>query len=553
MRVRAAAGLLAAFAALLAAPGVPAARAQAPPATPRERMYSRVKPAVVFVEWKAHADLTVATPAGARRWQGGYIGYGTGWLISPDGFLVTNGHVVELYEKDNDETLKRQIFYDALKRNYAADLEKALGHKPTDEDFGKAFQELYPKARITLQRDLEVTTQNGERHPAEVKEYSPPLSAYPGKVSYPGYALRKSGKDVAVLKIEGKDFPIVRMGRYADVRVGETVHVAGYPGVVKENAVLSRSTALEASFTSGQVSSLKTSVNGFDVMQHDAATVGGNSGGPVFDDRGEVIGMHSYGSYEEGGKVQGFNFAIPVSAIREFVAAAGVDLGRPSLFDTVWDRALDAYWAGRWQPALDQFDMALRLMPGLPDAERMRRDVLQRMDEAPPAATAAATTAPVETGGRALPWRWIGLAAVLAAVVLAGGVLRKRRARAPGPAAPASVPARAPAPAGSLVVRSGPLAGNRFPVGPGGIRIGRDPDTCRIVLAESTVSRQHAAVEPGNGGVVVRNLSATNPTYVNGRPIQEATLAPGDEVRIGDTKIQFTAERPVEAAERRTT
>lgn len=515
----------------------------------RQRMYYDVKPAVVFVGFGAQADIVITTEGGTETFTAETGGGGTGWLISPDGFLVTNGHVVELYHADNEGKLRSQLFYKVLVDNVFPETERQLGRKLTADDRTRIFRDLYGKSKITLRKELNVWTQNWRQHPAEVKEYSPPISVLPGKISYPGYELQESGKDVAILKIEGRDFPTVSLGDYEEVQLGQTVHVAGYPGVVLGHPMINVESALETSFTRGQVSSLKLSHQGTDVMQMDASITHGNSGGPVFNDRGEVISMATFGSVSqtatgETQMVQGFNFAVPISAIREFVGAAGIDPTQESLFDRSWDRALDAYYASQWTEALEQFDMALRIMPGLADAERLRRTSIQRLDEqgeAPP-------PEPVDEG---LPmWVWIAVGVVaLGLVLLVVGLMARRRGSRSAPAgespptvAPAKEPGVIPPKAtnGELVVRGGPLRGNRFPVRDE-LKIGRDPASCQAVVSEPSVSREHALIRPTgtDSEAVIKNLSGTNPTYVNDRPIQETTLKPGDRIKIGETTFTY--------------
>jgi pSer/pThr/pTyr-binding forkhead associated (FHA) protein len=140
-------------------------------------------------------------------------------------------------------------------------------------------------------------------------------------------------------------------------------------------------------------------------------------------------------------------------------------------------------------------------------------------------------------------------------VVLVGAGLYMRRQAAPaggrpalsssGPVLSSSGPSLAtlapPAAPGTLRVTGGPLAGNTFKVDPTGLRIGRDPAACQIVLSETSVSREHAVIRPNGGSLSIKNLSGTNPTYVNDRAIQEATLTGGDKVKIGDSVFMVEA------------
>ena len=101
---------------------------------------------------------------------------------------------------------------------------------------------------------------------------------------------------------------------------------------------------MEASFTSGNVSSLKLDVKGTPVIQFDASVTWGNSGGPVFNERGEVIGIATFISLAPmGGQsaipIQGFNFAVPINTAKEFISAAGIQ-PKSGLFNTMWAEAL---------------------------------------------------------------------------------------------------------------------------------------------------------------------------------------------------------------------
>jgi serine protease Do len=117
--------------------------------------------------------------------------------------------------------------------------------------------------------------------------------------------------DVAVLKIKSdKPLPTVDFGDDRQLRVGDWVVAVGNPF------------GLSNSVTAGIVSSIGRDVgNGpyTDFIQIDAPINRGNSGGPTFDLRGQVIGMNSMIFSPSGGSV-GIGFAIPASTVREVVA-----------------------------------------------------------------------------------------------------------------------------------------------------------------------------------------------------------------------------------------
>ena len=169
-------------------------------------------------------------------------GAGSGFIVSPDGVILTNAHVV----RDADEvTVKLQD-----RREYRA---KVLG--------------------------------------SDTKT------------------------DVAVLKIDAKNLPVVPLGNTRNLQVGEWVLAIGSPF------------GLESSVTAGVVSAKGRSLPGDSVgfIQTDVAVNPGNSGGPLFNTRGEVVGINSQ-IYSQTGGYQGLSFAIPIDAavrIKDQIVATG--------------------------------------------------------------------------------------------------------------------------------------------------------------------------------------------------------------------------------------
>jgi serine protease Do len=170
------------------------------------------------------------------------FGAGSGFIVSPDGVILTNAHVV----RDADEvTVKLQD-----RREYRA---KVLGSDPKT--------------------------------------------------------------DVAVLKIDAKNLPVVPVGNSRNLQVGEWVLAIGSPY------------GLDSSVTAGVVSAKGRSLPGDQVpfIQTDVAVNPGNSGGPLFNTRGEVVGINSQ-IYSQTGGYQGLSFAIPIDVavrIKDQIVATG--------------------------------------------------------------------------------------------------------------------------------------------------------------------------------------------------------------------------------------
>lgn len=167
-----------------------------------------------------------------------FTGAGSGFIISADGYVVTNNHVVE-----------------------------------------KASE-------------IEVVMKNGDRYTAEVKGLDPKT-------------------DLALLKVEAGDaLPFVELGDSDSARVGEWVVAVGNPF------------GLDGTVTVGVVSARGRDINSGpydDYLQIDAPINRGNSGGPLFNNRGQVIGVNSMIYSPTGGSV-GIGFAIPSNLVSQIVA-----------------------------------------------------------------------------------------------------------------------------------------------------------------------------------------------------------------------------------------
>lgn len=182
---------------------------------------------------------------------------GSGFIISADGYVLTNNHVIETALAENLE--------------------------------------------------VKVMLYSGEEYTAEIIGGD-------------------SRSDVALLKIPGRDLPCVTLGTFEGTRVGEAIYAIGNP--LGE---------LTYSMTSGIVSALDRSITianntAIDMFQIDAAINNGNSGGPIINRFGQVIGIAS-AKYASSG-VEGLGFAIPIDdalIVVDDLAAYGYVKGRPLL------------------------------------------------------------------------------------------------------------------------------------------------------------------------------------------------------------------------------
>ena len=122
--------------------------------------------------------------------------------------------------------------------------------------------------------------------------------------------------DIAVLRIDATGLPVVRLGDPQSLEVGDPVLAIGAPY------------GLEQTATQGIVSAKGRSLPGDAVVpfiQTDAAVNPGNSGGPLFDGTGSVVGINAQ-IYSRSGGFQGVSFAIPINValkVKDQIVATG--------------------------------------------------------------------------------------------------------------------------------------------------------------------------------------------------------------------------------------
>ncbi len=129
--------------------------------------------------------------------------------------------------------------------------------------------------------------------------------------------------DIAVLKVEGSGYTYSNMGDSSKLMVGEPCVAIGNP-----------LGTLTGTVTTGVISALERTITvegtEMNLLQHDAAINEGNSGGPLYNARGEVVGINNAKTAALG--IEGLSFAIPVNSVKpviEDLINVGYVTGRP--------------------------------------------------------------------------------------------------------------------------------------------------------------------------------------------------------------------------------
>jgi len=385
-----------AFAALVVLVEAPAA-ADIDQPNPAQKLAMYTKASVVRV----HGFWEITYRLGGKELKEFVGGMGSGFFISADGFVATNAHVVEDI-KNGEEKAKAKAFSSLLTK-----MERQFGDEIRRMDRAQ-LAELF----ATLKRDVRVVQNNeivlpdGTKLKYEVKAYGKPVG---------------EGKDVAIIKVDIKDAPNLVIGDSDKMQIQDKVLAIGYPGAADMAGLLDSKSQLEATVTDGAVSAIKRTTDGEPVLQVSVPITHGNSGGPAINEKGEVIGLATFGSR---GEVQGFNFLVASSTVKKFVQEAKADL-TPSTTMTLWRKALDEMWAGDLDQAIVDFEEVMTLFPTHSEAPRMMKQARAFKKEGK-GKEASGTSGGAGGGGIA--------AAIIIVVVLVGGVIfvmMKKKSRPP--------------------------------------------------------------------------------------------------------------------------
>ncbi len=223
------------------------------------RAIKKVMPAVVSIIVYDYEDaliINLGTGATEIKKERVQKGSGTGFLISSDGLILTNKHVISTGKENKEETAEYRVILNSGKKYYA----QFIGKDPL--------------------------------------------------------------KDLAVLKIFDKDLPYIELGDSDKLEIGTTVIAIGnvlgrYQNSVTKGIVSGLNRSLEASDKQGNVEILNN------VIQTDAEINFGNSGGPLIDLSGKVIGINV--AIDQAGSALGF--AIPVNDARPIIKSM-LEVGR---------------------------------------------------------------------------------------------------------------------------------------------------------------------------------------------------------------------------------
>ncbi|MBI2338639.1 trypsin-like peptidase domain-containing protein [Candidatus Daviesbacteria bacterium] len=339
------------------------------------------------------------------------IAKGSGFIVNETGVVATNGHVVKVYP---EEGLTNNLFFGDSK-TFTLDLTKGIllsnGQNPTQaalEDFysqvnlnphylDRFLSEIF---KLVNQKIISIDI-SGEKYyvnagiepigidPGKInsRDYlnsvlpsSTTFAAdlldfnYPNRYSYDAIINKKYPEisDVALLQIKTSEkilFPALELGTIDNLREGSDIVVIGYPALVEggqnPQATISYKTSTKPTVTRGIVSALKQDTSGKSIIQTDASIDRGNSGGPAFDQKGQVIGIATFLVTSQSGN---FNFLRDVAELKQLMAKNNIQNQQGDL-SSAWREGLNSFKNKEHRKALKYFQSVENLNSSHPSVK----------------------------------------------------------------------------------------------------------------------------------------------------------------------------------------
>ncbi len=300
--------------------------------------------------------------------------------------------------------------------------------------------------------------------------------------------------DLAILKIENTietgSIKILPLGTSEIVERTDTVYTLGFPGAtdyVSDDGFSLASTSEDVTITSGQITKVATTINSADCYSIDAIINAGNSGGPLLNEDGVVIGVNTYSYYEEGTNNVVYN-SIYIDYITDYFDDNGFD------YYSYEDLSADYSSIG-----IIAVILVVILGGGIAIVATKKKPAVAVVDSGDDSYIPA--TAPVMTNAQSGDFKL-------------------------------------------YCERGESFAGKEFDVS-GSVNIGRDAKQCNIVFPNSTagVSSLHCGINIENGVLTIKDFNSTYGTFLKGgtkiTPNVEQQLSKGDVFYIGNADIKF--------------
>ncbi len=385
---------------------------------------------------------------------------GSGTFITAHGDILTADHVINPpHDQSLDQFLNHQAASDVatyINQNSkpgssqatSNQVEQALnnGQLASDHKYDPATSEVYLSTSYT-----------GQLSASDFQSLPNNIHAAVDRIEMESSI---NEKDVAIVHVSLNDMPSVQLGDSTNVQQQDELTIIGFPG---NGDVSNKPTdLLTSSINKINVSSIKTTDSGAEVIQVGGNVEHGDSGGPALDNAGAVVGIVSFG-LSTAGSPGGTSFLQASNSARGLVQSLHLDT-TPGAFQKAWDQAFSDYAAstpGHWHKAQQEFakiaanyPLFKAIAPYLSYAQAQAKN-----EQVPNSSRTTGTS----NSNPVVAYLWIIGAIViilLLAVLLFGLFFGRRRRKSSASSAPAPAAGQAfqgpPSPAAISQQRSGP-------------------------------------------------------------------------------------------------
>jgi S1-C subfamily serine protease len=266
---------------------------------------------------------------------------GTGFVISPDGYVITNAHIAD----PEHYKLFGYLFDHALEISEFFQSEGFIDPFHYDLFLSSYYDYLVDNGDFNAEQ-LKIKVEIGNTTlPAELIISGDPI----------GY---KTSKDVAMIKIErAKEYPFstAKLGDSNKVEVSDEIIALGY--FMELNKSKLSSNLISAT---GKILDFKE-FGDWEALQTDADITFGFSGGPVFNLNNEVIGISAFGIFSPINQTE-TKFLVPINVAKEFLSRSDINDERSEI-DEHYQKGIEYFFDEKYYEAMNELVKVLELNP----------------------------------------------------------------------------------------------------------------------------------------------------------------------------------------------